>query len=147
IMPTGDRKWFIRVFGLRRGGAVIPHVHNHMASAHLVISGSFHARTGDRVEDLADAVRLRPTRDGVINVGDIITMSDSRNNHHWLVAETDRAMTFDVGVVDLVAEREWTLTANRYSMIFVDADQRPERDGSILAPVMTFEQCAAKYAA
>ena len=51
------RPWFIRFFGLRRGGAVIPHVHNNMVSAHLVVDGQFQARTFDR---LADLVPLHP---------------------------------------------------------------------------------------
>jgi hypothetical protein len=49
IAGAGPRRWFVRVFGLRRGGAIIPHVHNAMVSAHLVIGGAFHARTHDRV--------------------------------------------------------------------------------------------------
>src|SRR5262245_49667772 len=40
-----ERRWFIRFFGMRKGGAVIPHVHNNMVSAHLVVDGQFRART------------------------------------------------------------------------------------------------------
>jgi hypothetical protein len=58
VTGQGLRTWFVRVFALRRGGAIIPHVHNHMVSAHLVVSGSFHVRTHDRVRDLAVAPRL-----------------------------------------------------------------------------------------
>lgn len=140
------RRWFIRVFGMRRDGAVIPHVHNSMVSAHLVISGAFHTRTADRVADIEDAVVLRPTRDGVMGVGGVISMSDDRDNHHWMVAQEDRSMTFDVGVVGLPANSEHRHDANRYSMIFVDADRPPERDGNIVAPIMSFEACVAKYA-
>jgi hypothetical protein len=50
-----ERAWFIRFFGMRKGGAVIPHVHNNMVSAHLVLDGRFHARTFDRMVDLPDA--------------------------------------------------------------------------------------------
>ncbi|MEZ6024097.1 MAG: hypothetical protein R3C16_11950 [Hyphomonadaceae bacterium] len=140
------RQWFVRVFGMRRGGAVIPHVHNNMVSAHLVISGDFHARTADRVRDVDGAVVLRPTRSGPIGVGEVISMSDLRDNHHWLLAREDRSMTLDVGVVSLPDVRQYAHEANRYSMIFVDADQRPERDGTIVAPLMSFEACATKYA-
>ena len=45
------------------GRAIIPHVHNAMVSAHLVVAGSFRARTHDRVRDLDDAVVLRPSID------------------------------------------------------------------------------------
>ena len=148
VLPTGRRRqWFVRVFGMRRGGAIIPHVHNNMVSAHLVVSGAFHARTHDRVKDQADAVLLRPSLDLVIGAGDVITMSDQRDNQHWLVAQADRSMTFDVGVVDLPASWSYGHKANANHMVFVDADRTPERDGLVVAPVMTFQACAARYAA
>jgi hypothetical protein len=146
LRAGGHNNWFIRVFGMRQGGAVITHVHNNMVSAHLVISGLFRARTANRLRDEADAVVLAPTRDGVIGVGDIISMSDQRDNQHWLVAGEDRSMTFDVGVVGTPASWRYGLQANEYNMIFVDADRAPERDGTVRAPVMTFAQCRAKYA-
>jgi hypothetical protein len=144
--PNGRHGWFIRVFGMRKGGAVIPHVHNGMVSAHLVISGGFHARTHDRVKDLKDAVVLRPSIDRELRTGEIITMSDRRDNAHWLDALHDRSMTFDVGVVDTPASWRYGLKANDNHMIFVDAGRKPERNGLIIAPTMTFEQCVKKYA-
>jgi hypothetical protein len=142
----GMQHWFVRVFGMRRGGAIIPHVHNNMVSAHLVLSGSFRARTHDRVRDLADAVVLRQTRDQMLRPGDIISMSDVRDNQHWLIAQEDRSMTFDVGIVGLPASWAYGLEANRYNMIFVDPDRPPQRDGAIVAPILTFEQAVAKFA-
>src|SRR5262245_61491644 len=37
-----ERPWFLRFFGMKKGGAIIPHVHNNMVSSHLVIEGAFH---------------------------------------------------------------------------------------------------------
>lgn len=144
---AGMRGWFIRVFGLRQGGAVVPHIHNNMVSAHLVISGGFRARTHNRVRDLPDAVLLRPTRDSVIAPGDVISMSDQRDNQHWLVARQDRSMTLDVGVVGVPASWEYGLEANRYNMIFVDPTVGAQRDDTVVAPILTFEQASAKFAA
>jgi hypothetical protein len=145
--PAGMRGWFVRVFGMRRGGAIIPHVHNGMVSAHLVISGSFHARTHDRIKDLADAVVLHPTRDGELKRGEIISMSDQKDNQHWLIAREDRSLTFDVGVVGTKASWPYGLQANANNMIFVDPTHPPERDGTVVAPVLTFEQAVARFAA
>ncbi len=150
VLPAavaGDKHgWFIRIFGMRKGGAVIPHVHNEMVSAHLVISGGFHARTFDRVQDLKDAVVLKPSINRALRPGEIITMSDVRDNAHWLDATSDRSMTFDVGVVNTPPARTYGLKANDYNMIFVDAGRRPERNGLVIAPVMSFDDCAKKYA-
>ena len=131
---------------MRRDGAIIPHVHNHMVSAHLVLSGAFHARTHDRLRDLDDAVVLKPSIDRRIARGDVISMSDRRDNQHWLVALADRSLTFDVGVTGLAASWPYRLDANRYNMIFVDAGAKPQADGLVVAPVMSFGACAAKYA-
>ena len=142
-----ERPWFVRVFGIRKGGAIIPHVHNQMVSAHLVVDGSFHVRTHDRVHDLDDAIVLKPTRDAVYGVGEILSMSEVRNNQHWLVALEPRSLTFDVGVVDIARARtDLTIPANEYNMIFVDVDRPPETSGLVVAPVMTFKECAKKYA-
>jgi hypothetical protein len=143
------RPWFVRFFGLRRGGAIIPHVHNNMVSAHLVVEGRFHARTFDRVEDLPTekSVRLRPRLDRAITVGETVTMSDDRDNGHWLIADAERAFTFDVGVLTLSKTRGYGLPANQYAMIFVDPTGKPDGAGLIRAPALTFDECVAKFAA
>jgi len=146
VGEAGMKKWFVRIFGMRQGGAIIPHVHNNMVSAHLVVSGSFRARTHDRVKDLSDAVVLRQTRDAELKAGEIISMSDKRDNQHWLVAREDRSMTFDVGIVDLPASWNYGLEANEYNMIFVDPTNPPQSDGTIVAPILTFEQAKSKFA-
>jgi hypothetical protein len=146
-----ERPWFIRFFGMKKGGAIVPHVHNNMVSAHLVIDGRFHARTYDRMVDLpdakGDAVLLRPFRDEVLGAGGIVTMSDDRENAHWLVAEADRSFTFDVGVLELSKTRGYSIPANKYSMIFVDPTGDEDGYGLIRAPVIDFEESVAKFAA
>jgi len=143
-----ERKWFLRFFGMRKGGTIIPHVHNNMVSSHLVMQGSFHARTFDRVSDDTEAKRvlLKPTRDGKLAAGELITMSDDRDNGHWLIANEDRAFTFDIGMVNLSKTREFALKANDYNMIFIDPTTKPDRKGLIAAPVISFDECSAKFA-
>jgi hypothetical protein len=146
-----ERSWFIRFFGMKKGGAVVPHVHNNMVSAHLVIGGGFHARTFDRMADLpdpkGDSVLLRPMRDEMLSAGGMVTMSDDRENSHWLIAQEDRSFTFDVGVLALSKTRAYGLEANKYSMIFVDPTGPEDGYGLVKAPVITFEQSVAKFAA
>lgn len=146
LAPGRHRAWFVRVFGMRRDGAIIPHVHERMASAHLVVSGAFRVRTHDRVHDLDDAVVLRPSIDREFARGDLLSMSEQRDNQHWLHALRDRSLTLDVGVVGLPPSRTFRLPADENHMVFVDAGAKPRPDGLVVAPVMTFEACAAKYA-
>lgn len=146
-----ERPWFIRFFGMKKGGAIIPHVHNNMVSSHLIVDGQFHARTFDRMVDLPDETRgdtvlLRPARNESLGAGGIVTMSDDRENSHWLIAEADRSFTFDVGLVDIAKDRAYTLAANKYNMIFVDPTGEEDGYGLITAPVLTFEEAVTKFA-
>jgi hypothetical protein len=143
-----ERPWFLRFFGMRKGGAIIPHVHNNMVSSHLVVEGAFRARTFDRVADLTaeNAVLLKPTLDKTLTPGGMITMSDDKTNGHWLIAEADRSFTFDVGLVNLSKTRAYAMPANKYNMIFVDPTAAPDGQGLIRATTMTFDECQAKFA-
>jgi hypothetical protein len=89
---------------------------------------------------------LRPSQDRITAPGDVITTSDQKDNQHWMVAQQDRSMTFDVGVVDLPASYRYAMKAGNYIMICVDADRQPEQDGLVIARRLTFEQCAKKHA-
>jgi hypothetical protein len=146
IGEKGMKQWFVRIFAMRKGGAIIPHVHNNMVSSHLCISGSFHARTHDRIQDLEDAIVLKPTMDGTLKKGKIISMSDQRNNQHWLIAREDRSMTLDVGIVRLPQSWEYGIKANEYNMIYVDPTPKPQKDGNIIAPILNWEKAAKKFA-
>ncbi|NOT38923.1 MAG: hypothetical protein HOP13_00355 [Alphaproteobacteria bacterium] len=144
-----ERPWFLRFFGMRKGGAIIPHVHNNMVSSHLVMQGAFRTRTFDRVADLPaeNAVLLKPTLDQTLSAGGMITMSDDRTNGHWLIAEADRSFTFDVGLVNLSKTRTYAMQANKYNMIFVDPTGKADGRGLVAAPVISFEGAVAKFAA
>jgi hypothetical protein len=145
VTPLTGANAFVRVFGMRRGACLLPHVHNGMVSAHLVVAGAFHVRTHDRVRDLEDAVVLRPTRDEIVGAGGMVMMSDARENQHWLVADSDRSFTLDIAVFDL--PHAHILPAQVENTILVDPSGRQERDGTIVAPRLTIEQAMAKFAA
>jgi hypothetical protein len=54
---------------------------------------------------------LRPSQDRITAPGDVITTSDQKDNQQWMVAQQDRSMTFDVGVVDLPASYRYAMKA------------------------------------
>lgn len=143
------RRWFLRFFGMRRGGAIIPHIHNNLVSAHLIMSGSFRVRTFDRLADepgdLA-GVQLRRRINEVMRPGRTITMSNDSHNGHWFVAKQDRSYTFDTGVIAANPSRAFGLKANDYSMIYVDASVGDQSKEVFRAPVIAFEEAQAKFA-
>jgi hypothetical protein len=134
-----------KVFALKRGTAVIPHAHNNMVSAHLVLRGTFHVRTYHRRRDEPGALILEPSIDRSYGPGELLTMSDARDNVHWLVATSAHAFTFDVPVTDLEPGRIYPTPANTWSMIHVDPTGRPAADGTIRAPTLSFEEGIARF--
>lgn len=130
----------LRVFGMARGRAIVPHGHANMASAHLVVRGDIHVRHYDRLADEPDAIVLRPSIDRVSRPGEATTVSDDRDNVHWLVARSATAYTLDFIVLDLDPARD-----TRW-FDFVDIDRAERlRDGRLRAPRLDFATAIRGY--
>lgn len=137
-----------KIFGMTKGRAIVPHGHNDLVSAHLVIKGRFRVRTFDRVfdeEQPNESLMIRPSVDASWEPGRLLTMSDDRDNLHWLVAETAEAFTFDVPLGSLGFRDNYPSRAQYSSMIFVDPTARPNQKGTIKAPIIQPAQAFAKF--
>lgn len=129
-----------RVFLLRHGRAIVPHGHRNMVSGHLVIHGSLRVRHYERLRDEPRHMVLRPTIDRDSRPGSATTVSDEKDNVHWLVATSDVAATFDVIVVDLDPSRPTEFQD------FVDPRRgEPIGDGAIRAPRLGGDEVFARY--
>lgn len=97
-----ERTIFVKkIFGMKKGRAIIPHGHSNMASAHLVLRGEFHMRHYEKVDEQKNYLLIRPSIDRVVSAGDCSSISDERDNVHWFIANTDSAFTFDVIMLNL----------------------------------------------
>jgi hypothetical protein len=119
-----------------------------MASAHLIVDGRFRIRNFDRLGDAGEpdrpgeAMIIRPTRDIVAGVGTVSTMSSDRDNIHWFVPQGGAARTFDIVVSGLDAGQP------DYDIRAIDPlGGRRLADGSIAAPVISFDESSARYTA
>lgn len=129
-------------FGFRKGQVITPHGHRNMVSAHMAVSGSFHARTFDRLRDEEIALILRPATDGRMSVGETSTMSSERQNIHWFVAEDDGSTTLDV-IIDSLDQK----APDPYVIDLVDPVGGDRLgDGSIRAPRISWDESLARYA-
>ena len=90
-----------KIFGMKKGRAIIPHGHSNMASAHLVLKGDFALKHYNKIEEEKNHLIIQPTIDKKISVGDASSISDDQNNIHWFIADSDIAFTFDVIMLDL----------------------------------------------
>ena len=50
-----------QIFALGKGHSVVPHGHNNMATAFLILKGNFHGRHYDRIEDEKNHMIIKPT--------------------------------------------------------------------------------------
>lgn len=93
-----------QMFALREGQSVVPHGHNNMATAFLVLRGQFEGRHYDRLEDHRDFFIIKPTIDRSFAVGDCSTVSDHKDNIHWFKATSETAYIFNIHVLNVDPE-------------------------------------------
>jgi hypothetical protein len=95
-----------QIFGLKQGRSVVPHWHNNMATAFLILKGDLRGRHYDRLEDLPDAYIIKPTIDRKFSPGECSSISDKKNNVHWFEALTEPAFIFNIHVLNVTPEGE-----------------------------------------
>lgn len=85
-----------RIFGMKKGRAILPHGHTNMTSCHRILNGQVLLKQYDRVKDEGDYMFIKQTVEETGNPGSFSSISDDKNNVHWLVTNTPYAHTFDV---------------------------------------------------
>jgi hypothetical protein len=90
---------------VQKGRSIPPHGHSNMVSAFLHLSGEFRVRQFDKLADEADALVVRPSTDFVGGAGLWSSISDTRNNVHWLTAKSDDCFLFTTKLIRLEEEK------------------------------------------
>lgn len=127
-----------KIFGMKKGRAIVPHGHSNMASAHLILNGSFHLRHYEKVAIEGKSLRIRPTIERQSGPGDASSISDERDNVHWFIADTDEAYTFDVIMLDL--------EGRGYDIHNLDIEAATGTGGGdLLAPMIDVDTALKKY--
>lgn len=127
-----------RIFGMRKGRAIIPHGHRNMVSCHRVLEGHFQLRQYDRVGQDDRSLLLRPSREETARKGSFSSISEDHDNVHWLIATSDYAYTFDVIVVKL---HDKTTEIDN-----LDMDRAEKVSGGLLrVPRLDVEEALRKY--
>jgi hypothetical protein len=123
-----DLQLRITVLALREGVAIPPHGHHNMASVHTVLKGEIHARHYERLSDEPGYLILRPSIDRRLGPGESTSVSDQRDNVHWLLARRGPAYLLDVLLPALDPSRPW----GRDDVDLTNATLLP--DGALRAP-------------
>jgi hypothetical protein len=90
-----------QVFALNKDRSVVPHGHDNMATAFIVLKGNFHGRHYDRLEDDATHMVIMPTLDSQFGPGTYSTVSDLKDNVHWFQATKDESFIFNIHVMNV----------------------------------------------
>jgi hypothetical protein len=127
-----------KIFGMQKDRAIIPHGHSNMASAHLILEGELHLRHYDKVSTESRHLIIAPTIDKMVCPGDYSSISNEKDNIHWFVANTKKAFTFDVIMLDLAGKP--------YDIHNLDMDASEElSDGTLRVPVVEVGEALMKY--
>lgn len=132
----------VALFSFEKNSVITPHAHQHMASAHMVIEGRVRVRTFDRIADEEGTLLVLPTGDELAGPGHAAAMTTDKDNVHWFASRSDRAMTLDVILDGLDPGKE------RYVIQPLDPIGGEHlADGTIQAPLLSFEESSRRYTA
>ena len=129
-----------QVFALKKGRSVVPHGHNNMATAFLVLKGHFHGRHYDRVKDGKTHLIIKPTIDDRFGPGTTSSISDEKDNIHWFKALDEPAFIFNVHVLGLNTRK-----GVRTGRVYMDPNGENLDDGLIRAPLIDYKKAHKLY--
>ena len=131
-----------QVFALKKGRSVVPHGHNNMATAFIVLKGNFHGRHYDRISDEKEHMIIKPTIDDRFGPGQTSRISDDKDNVHWFKAEDEPAFIFNIHVLGLPNKKG---TPRRTGRLYIDPEGEKLGNGLIRAPFIDSKKAHQKY--
>jgi hypothetical protein len=139
--PEPRQVLIAKIARVRKGFSVPPHGHSNMVSAFLCLSGEFDVRLFDRLEDRKEAMVVRSTiHNQTAGAGTWSSISDYRDNVHWLTAKTDDCYLFTCKMLNV----EEGLPLN--GRINIDLKQAKKLNSTtFVAPKITAEEARKLY--
>jgi hypothetical protein len=132
--------WGRQIFALKKGRSVVPHGHNNMATAFLILKGDFRGRHYDRVEDEDEHIIIKPTIDRKFTVGECSTVSDYKDNVHWFQALDEPAFIFNIHVMGINPDN-----SEPTGRIYVDPNGEKLKGGLIRAARIDSDEAHKLY--
>jgi hypothetical protein len=129
-----------QIFALKKDRSVVPHGHNNMATAFLMLQGDLHGWHYDRLEDQAKHLIIKPTIDRAFKPGESSSVSDYKDNIHWFKATSETAFIFNIHILNVRPGAK--LATGR---VYVDPDGEKLKNGLIRAPRVDYKTINKKY--
>jgi hypothetical protein len=131
----------VKLFGLRRGHALVPHGHDGIASMHLIVHGRVRGRHYDRIGADGRSVLLRVSEDRIERPGDASSVTRERDNVHWFLGEANVSFAFGVAIENLDP-------AHASKRVYLDPERARVEAGDVLrVPVIDRAAAMRRYGA
>ena len=127
-----------QIFALKKNRAVVPHGHNNMTTAFLILKGKLRGRLYERIEDQKKHVIIKPTIDRTFKAGGTSTISDKKDNVHWFRALEDESFIFNIHVLGLAPRK-------RSGRVYVDPNGEKLEGGRIRGRRIDHEEATKLY--
>ena len=129
-----------QIFALKKDRSVVPHGHNNMATAFLILKGDLRGRHYDRLKDEPEHFIIKPTVDRTFSPGECSTVSDYKDNVHWFQAVTEPAFIFNLHVLQVNPDnREPT------GRVYLDPQGEQLTGGLIRARQLSYDEAHKLY--
>jgi len=129
-----------QIFACKKDRSIVPHGHDNMCTAFIVLRGNFVGKHYDRMADNSDHYLIKPTIDRTFKPGECSTVSDHKDNVHWFKADSDTGFIFNIHVMGYNPENK-----NSARRVYVDPDGEKIEGGLIVAKKMSSADCHKKY--
>jgi hypothetical protein len=129
-----------QIFALKKDRSVVPHGHDNMATAFLILGGNLRGRHYDRVQDEKEHMIIKPTMDREYAPGEPSSISDVKNNVHWFQALSEPAYIFNIHVLSL--NPDGPAPTGR---VYIDPQGEQLADGLIRAKRIGYKQAHQLY--
>ena len=129
-----------QIFALNKDRSVVPHGHNNMATAFLILQGELHGRHYDRLSDEPDHFIIQPTIDRTFKAGEFSTVSDFKDNIHWFKATSDGAYIFNLHILGVDPAN-----AHPTGRLYLDPNGEKLEGGQIRARRLDHEEAHRLY--
>lgn len=129
-----------QIFAMKKGRSVVPHGHNNMATAFLILKGNFHGRHYDRVHDEPEHMLIKPTIDRSFAAGEHSSISDDKDNVHWFLAKDEPAFIFNIHVMNIRPKK-----GEPTGRVYVDPNGEKVRGDLVRAPLLDYEEAHRRY--
>lgn len=129
-----------QIFAVKQDRSVVPHGHNNMATAFLVLDGTFEGKHYDRVEDEEDHIIIKPTIDRGFTQGECSTVSDYKDNVHWFKATREPSFLFNIHVLNVRSD-----SGLKTGRVYLDPHGEQLKDGLIRARRISYGEANRLY--